>query len=130
MKLLLDTHAMLWWWTEPDRFSSSTFSLLRASETEILVSSVSAYELAYKHHLGKLRLPASLLAGFVNTVADEQWITLPVSAAHSLLAGQLQSPHRDPFDRLLAAQSILENALLVTVDPAFASIPEVRTLWS
>jgi len=130
MKLILDTHAMLWWWSDPDRLPPTALSQLSDGANTVLASAVSAYEIAYKHQLGKLSLPTGLLADFENAVADERWTPLPISTAHSLLAGQLASPHRDPFDRLLAAQAILEDAVLVTADPAFSSFSNIKILWS
>ncbi|CAN5907230.1 type II toxin-antitoxin system VapC family toxin [soil metagenome] len=130
MKVLLDTHAMLWWWTDPAQIPTATLALLSDPGTEILASAVSAYELAYKHQLGKLNLPTSLLTEFEEAVAAEHWTALPVNIAHSLLAGQLPLPHRDPFDRLLAAQAMLEKAVLITVDPVFATFSGLRTLWA
>lgn len=130
MKLLLDTHAMLWWWTAPERLPQKTLSLMSDAGTEILASAVSAYEMTYKNKLGKLVLPEFLLDQFERSVSDERWAELPVNTSHSLMAGKLASNHRDPFDRLLAAQAILENAALVTTDPAFETFPEVETLWA
>ncbi|MBL9115376.1 MAG: type II toxin-antitoxin system VapC family toxin [Verrucomicrobiaceae bacterium] len=130
MKLLLDTHAMLWWWTAPERLPPKALSLMSDPSTGILASAVSAYELTYKNRLGKLQLPSSLLNQFERSVADERWTELQVSTSHSLLAGRFASDHRDPFDRLLAAQAIIEQAVLVTLDPAFESFPEVERLWA
>lgn len=129
MKLLLDTHAMLWWWTDPERLPQRALNALRDARTEIFVSAVSAYEIADKNKLGKLQLPPALLDRFDTTIREERWTPLPVSLSHSLLAGRLAWEHRDPFDRLLAAQSALENAPLVTADPAFANCPGLRCLW-
>ncbi len=129
MKLLLDTHAMLWWWSDPDRLPPQAISLLSDGANTVLASAVSAYEIAYKHQLGKLVLPARLLPDFENAVADERWTPLPISTAHGLLAGQLLSPHRDPFDRLLAAQALVEEAVLVTANPAFTTFSNLQTLW-
>ena len=130
MKLLLDTHVLLWWWAEPERLPASLLDTLSAPETEIWISAVSAYELAYKHRVGKLGLPEGLLAGFGAAVTAERWESLSVSLDQCLRAGQLAAEHRDPFDRLLAAQALVENMTLVTVDPAFAGFEGLRTLWS
>ncbi len=129
MKVLLDTHAMLWWWTEPDRIPRKTLKTLSSPETIVMASAVSGYELAYKHHCGKLLLPENLLENFSENLAAERWTPLPLNVEHSLLAGQITSPHRDPFDRLLAAQAILEKARLVTIDPAFHTFPDLQVLW-
>lgn len=128
--MLLDTHTILWWWSEPERLPKATLSLLANGFIPILVSAASAYEMAYKHRLGKLRLPEGLLPGFENALAAEFWTPLPISVTHSLVAGQMESSHRDPFDCLLAAQALLEQATLVTLDPVFASFSGLKTWWA
>lgn len=130
MKLLLDTHAMLWWWTAPERLPPQALALISDAGTEILISAVSAYEIAYKNKLGKLHLPAAVLEQFERSVMEERWTELPTSFSHCLLAGKIDWDHRDPFDRLLAAQSLLEQALLVTLDPAFQNCPDLQCLWA
>jgi len=129
MKVLLDTHAMLWWWTAPELLSKPILKILSNPATTILASAVSAYEMAYKHHCGKLILPKGLMEDFAAVLAQERWTELPVTIEHTLLAGRLPSPHRDPFDRLLGAQAIQEKANLVTVDPAFKTFPGLPVLW-
>lgn len=129
MKLLLDTHVILWWWTDPGRLSKRVFEALSAPETEILASAVSAYEMAWKHRLGKLTLPPGMLEGFEDAIAAERWQPLSITVEQSLLAGQLESPHRDPFDRLLAAQSISEKAGFATADPAMESFEGLSVFW-
>lgn len=129
MNVLLDTHAMLWWWLEPERFPKKILRILSNPETLVLASAVSGYELAYKHHCGKLILPDGLLENFEQNLEAERWTQLPLTVEHSLMAGQIVSPHRDPFDRLLAAQAILERARLVTVDAAFQTFPGLQILW-
>ncbi|HRJ74188.1 MAG TPA: type II toxin-antitoxin system VapC family toxin [Terrimicrobiaceae bacterium] len=129
MKVLLDTHAMLWWWTAPERIRKKTLAVLSDPETTVFASAVSAHEMAYKHHCGKLALPDGLLKGFGDILAAERWTPLSITVEHTLLAGSLPSTHRDPFDRLLAAQATLEKARLVTMDPAFDSFSGLDILW-
>ena len=129
MKVLLDTHAMLWWLADPNRIPGSTLALLSDPATTVLASAVSAYELAYKHRCGKLALPAELLRDFPAILEAERWTALSLSIEHSLLAGELPSSHRDPFDRLLGAQAIIEKADLVTADPAFRSFESLNVVW-
>ena len=127
MKLLLDTHVLLWWWAEPERLPASLLATLSAPETEIWISAVSAYELAYKHRLGKLGLPEGLLAGFEVAVAAERWEPLSVSLDHCLRAGQLAAEDRDPFDRLLAAHALSIGATVVTNNEFdFADVPGLK----
>lgn len=129
MRVLLDTHAILWWWTDPDQFRKATLAKLCRPDTEVLISSVSAFELAYKNRNGQLPLPPGLLDDFEDILREERWTPLPLSTAHSLTAGQLNSPHKDPFDRLLAAQALTEKATLVTSDPAFATFKGLKLMW-
>ena len=129
MKFLLDTHAMLWWWTDPVRIPEPVLAILSDPATTVLASAVSAYEMAYKHHCGKFSLPPKLLGDFSAVLKAERWTELPLTIEHALLAGELASPHRDPFDRLLGAQAILEKADLVSADPAFRSFQGLNIVW-
>jgi PIN domain nuclease of toxin-antitoxin system len=129
MKVLLDTHAMLWWWSSPERIPQPVLTILSDPATTVLASAVSAYEMAYKHRCGKLALPPELLRDFPAILQAERWTALSLSIEHSLLAGELPSSHRDPFDRLLSAQAIIETAGLVTADPAFRSFAGVQLVW-
>ena len=129
MRVLLDTHAILWWWTDPDRFRKATLAKLCRTDTEVFVSCVSAYELAFKYRNGQLSLPQELLENFEDILREERWTPLSLSTVHCLAAGQLNSPHKDPFDRLLAAQAITEKANLVTSDPAFATFKGLKLMW-
>lgn len=128
MNLLLDTHTLLW------RANGSPLLSARASQAiddptnRCLVSSASAWELATKFRLGRLAEAETLLARYQPTLQQMGLEELPVSGAHGLLAGSFDGIHRDPFDRMLAAQALVEGAVLVTKDPAFTDFP-VRTLW-
>jgi PIN domain nuclease of toxin-antitoxin system len=130
MKLLLDTHALLWWWSDPTRLPTATLHALTAPDHQIFCSAVSAYEISLKSTLGKLHVPPELLDRFEDAVAGERWTPLPITLTHSLRAGSLDVPHRDPFDRLLAAQALIERATLVTADPAFTPFPGLPLLWN
>ena len=129
MKVLLDTHALLWWVLEDPRMSPAAAQVLKETETEILVSAVSGHEIATKHRLGKLAVPGRLAEHLDQMVRENGRLTLPLSMRHAQLAGRLQGIHKDPFDRMLAAQALIEDVPLVTNDPAFAAF-NVRTLWS
>ena len=129
MRVLLDTHAILWWWTDPDQFRKSTLAKLCRRETEVLISCVSAYELALKEKSGKLPLPKGLLDDFDEIIRDERWTPLSLTVEHCQIAGRLKTPHKDPFDRLIGAQALAEKATLITTDPAFATFPDLKVLW-
>lgn len=128
MKLLLDTHALLWWWTDDPKLSDSARRAIADENNQVLVSAASAWEIATKHRLGKLPHAAQAIERFNELVAADGFEHLPISYLHSLKAGAHSSAHRDPFDRMLAAQSDLEKAVLVTIDPVFAEF-ECRVLW-
>lgn len=128
MKYLLDTHALLWWWTDDPQLSPQALACIQDEANTILVSAASAWEIATKHRLGKLALAGEAVARFNELVELDAFQHLPVSYLHALQAGALAADHRDPFDRMLAAQSELEGAPLISCDPAFAAF-RVQTLW-
>ena len=128
MKLLLDTHAMLWWWTDDPRLSGTSRQAIADEGNQVLVSAASAWEIATKFRLGKLLHAAQALDRFNELVAADGFEHLPISYLHSLKAGGYSNEHRDPFDRMLAAQADLEKAVLVTLDPVFARF-QCKILW-
>ncbi|MEW5968060.1 MAG: type II toxin-antitoxin system VapC family toxin [Pseudomonadota bacterium] len=128
MKLLLDTHALLWWWTNDPKLSDAARRAIADEDNQVLVSAASAWEIATKHRLGKLPHAAQAIERFNELVAADGFEHLPISYLHSLKAGAHSSEHRDPFDRMLAAQADLEKAVLVTLDPVFTGV-ECRVLW-
>lgn len=128
MKLLLDTHALLWWFTDDPRLSARARGLIADMNNEILVSAASAWEIATKHRLGKLEEAADAVPRFAELVAADGFTHLPVSYQHGLRAGRYPVPHRDPFDRVLAAQAEIESLHLLTLDSAFAQFG-IITIW-
>lgn len=128
MKALLDTHALLWWFTDDPKLSSIARELIGDDSNEILVSAASAWEIATKQRIGKLNSVPDATSRFSELVVMDGFIHLPINHLHSLRAGSYQCSHRDPFDRMLAAQSEIEAVALVTCDPAFAMFGN-RTIW-
>jgi PIN domain nuclease of toxin-antitoxin system len=128
MRLLLDTHALLWWFTDDDRLSERARKLIGDLDNEILVSAASAWDIATKHRLGKLDEAADAVIRFEELVAADGFTPLAVTQRHGLRAGTYRTPHRDPFDRMLAAQAEIEALPLLTLDPAFRQF-EITTLW-
>jgi len=116
---LLDTHALLWWLFDDRRLSRRARGIIQNPENRLLVSSASAWEIATKHRLGKLAAAGPLVADFGGFMAKAGFSELTVRWAHAVRAGAWEVAHRDPFDRMLAAQSVLDGLLLVTADPAF-----------
>ena len=128
MRLLLDTHALLWWWTNDPRLSDTARRAIADEGNQVLVSAASAWEIATKHRLGKLPHAAQALDRFNELVVADGFEHMPISYLHSLKAGAYSNEHRDPFDRMLAAQADMEKAVLVTLDPAFAGF-QCRVMW-
>ena len=128
MRLLLDTHALLWWWTDDPQLSQVSRACIADGANEVLVSAASAWEIATKHRLGKLGLADSILQRYPALLAADGFIHLSISAEHALVAGSYPQPHRDPFDRMLAAQAEVERLTLVSCDPALNQFG-VELLW-
>jgi len=117
MRVLLDTHCWLWMLVTPERFSESTRGMLESSKHELFLSSASSWEIAIKYALGKLPLPESPRQYVPDRMLASGVTGLPVEHRHSLLVADLPSHHRDPFDRLLVAQAMVESMPILTADP-------------
>ncbi|UVO50793.1 type II toxin-antitoxin system VapC family toxin [Sphingomonas sp. SUN019] len=128
MRLLLDTHAILWWLLGDLRLPERPRSAIEANTANVLVSAVSAMEIATKFRIGKLP-EAAPIAGRLDAITKQQkFVSLPISSVHADLAGGLPIRHRDPFDRLLIAQAQIEQAWLVSNEQLFDQFG-VRRLW-
>ena len=130
MDLLLDTHSYIWALTEPTRIPTATFDLMCELNSEIYVSAVTPFEISTKVRLGKFADAALVLDGFARRIDQMRARELPISSEHAIYAGRMEWAHRDPFDRLLAAQAIVENLTLVTSDPAFNAVNGLSLLWN
>ena len=128
MRLLLDTHAFLWWVTNDERLSATAKQAIADPDNEVFVSAASAWEIATKQRLGKLEGLPEVVERYGELVAADGFQHLAVDHQHALRAGGYAVDHRDPFDRMLAAQSELERLPLVTRDPAFARFG-TRLFW-
>lgn len=119
VKYLLDTHCWLWLQAEPERFSEPLLAVLADPEHDLLLSAASAWEIAIKYALGKLKLPSEP-ADYVPSRMQRSGTTgLPIQHAHALRVADLPPHHADLFDRLLIAQAQLETLCIVTADSAF-----------
>lgn len=116
MKLLLDTHAVLWLLGDPGRIAPEARRQIEDLSNAVLISAVCAWEIATKHAIGKLPLPENPEALIERAIAELRAVELSITARHALHSASLPDHHRDPFDRLLVAQAMLEGATLVTAD--------------
>jgi PIN domain nuclease of toxin-antitoxin system len=128
LRLLLDTHALIWWARLDRRLGRQAATAIGDGDNEVFVSAISALEIATKHRLGKLPEGQRWAADFETEMHAEGFLPLPVSVSHARLAGGLAIPHGDPFDRVLIAQSILEGMALVSNEALFDSFGVTR-LW-
>ena len=128
LKLLLDTHALLWWWKDDARLSARAAAAIADDAHTVLVSAASAWEIATKYRIGKLPGAEVALRDFNDLIVADGFTHLAVSYQHALKAGGFDSAHRDPFDRMLAAQALIEGATLVT-DDAVMNVFAAKCLW-
>ena len=128
MKLLLDTHALLWWWKDDPRLSKRAATAITDEANTVLVSAASAWEIATKHRIGKLPGAERAVRKFNELISADGFSHLAISFQHALKAGGFDIGHRDPFDRMLAAQAIIEGATLVT-DDATLKLFRVKCFW-
>ena len=117
MRILLDTHLVLWWLANRRSLSKTARELIGDPENAVFVSAVSLWEIWLKESLGKLRVPAD----FEAALAAESFERLPLTAAQTRHVARLPWHHRDPFDRMLVAQARAENLTLLTADRALAA---------
>lgn len=127
VRLLLDTHALLWWATDDSNLPDRARTQIAQSE-DVLVSAASAWEMAIKVSLGRLSSAQSLLSDFEESLSRRGFPVLAITAAHGIRAGFLPGPHKDPFDRMLIAQAQAENLAIVSNDTVFDRYG-VRRVW-
>ena len=121
MKLLLDTHVLLWAATSPERLTANARAAIEDGETDIFVSAVTAWEIAIKQSLGKLELARPAELWFPEVLDRSGFQCLSVDRDAALRVRALPWHHRDPFDRLLVAHALAQGCTIVTRDPVFAS---------
>jgi len=127
MRLLLDTHTLIWHYEAKPKLSPAAIAAINDERNSLIISAATAWEMVIKVNLKKLVLGTSvseLLAWYREIGAE----FLPITERHAIAVGTLPEAHRDPFDRVLAAQAITEKLVLVTRDPAFEPYP-VQRLW-
>jgi PIN domain nuclease of toxin-antitoxin system len=127
LRLLLDTHAVIWWFQGNERLPRHVRGVIDEG-ADIFVSAVSAFEITLKHRLGKLPDATALAGNFESMSAEQGFKPLAITVRHGLAAGGLPIDHRDPFDRLLIAQALVEDMTLVSNERLFDATG-VSRLW-
>lgn len=126
MKLLLDSHAVIWWLEGGGRLTADARDAVADPANDVFYSAVTPWEFSIKEAAGKLTIDWARLDVLV---ADNGFLPLPISAAHGAAAGRLPPHHGDPFDRMLIAQAMIEGLTIVTHDRRFAAY-EAAVLWT
>jgi PIN domain nuclease of toxin-antitoxin system len=127
-RLLLDTHAFLWWLAGDERLSKDAREAISDELDSIFVSAASIWEIATKHRLGKLPAASAIVGDLARVIESQGFVGLPIMVRHGETAGALPGPHRDPFDRMLIAQAMLDDLVIVSNERAFGAYG-VRLLW-
>lgn len=128
MRILLDTHALLWWAAGDTALSRRARAAIANHQNDVFVSAASAWEIATKHRLGQLAVAGPLLDGLLDYLAGQNFREISISIRHAQSAGALPGPHRDPFDRMLLAQAQLEGLIFVSNESVFDRYG-IRRLW-
>jgi len=128
MRLLLDTHALLWWATNDTSLPEPSRRRIAEARSDVLVSAISAWEIAIKTRLGRLPSALPLMDDFEGFLVRQDFEALAVTVDHGLRAGLLPGHHKDPFDRMLIAQAQAENLAIISNDSVFDQYG-VRRFW-
>ena len=128
MRYLLDTHAFIWWDSEPEKLSAQVLSLCQESNTQLFLSMASLWEMQIKSQLGKLKLHQTLEQIIQSQIIENNIQLLDITAQHVFQLSSLGEFHKDPFDRLIISQSIHEDLPVLSKDKAFSQYP-VRVAW-
>jgi PIN domain nuclease of toxin-antitoxin system len=128
MKVLLDTNIIVWWLLDRNRISPTARAAMSHAETTVFASAASAFEIAVKQRIGKLALAEEAVRSLPEDLEAAGIALLDVTFRQAILAGRFTSAHRDPFDRLIAAQARAEDMPVVTSDAAFATFG-VKVIW-
>lgn len=128
VRLLLDTHALIWWLAGDEALSNRAHEAIADEANSIAVSAASAMEVATKFRIGKLPDAALLAQDFEAIIADQGFVELPIDIRHAVRAGEMNITHKDPFDRLLIAQAQAEDMALVSNEALFDGFA-VKRLW-
>jgi PIN domain nuclease of toxin-antitoxin system len=128
MKALLDTHTFLWWITDDPQLPPRVREIISGGDNALFLSAASGWEITIKARLGRLRLPDNPERFIIEQLSLNAMTSLPIQLSHALHVYALPTYHRDPFDRILVAQSQLEKLPILTADPQIARYP-VEVIW-
>jgi PIN domain nuclease of toxin-antitoxin system len=128
VSFLLDTHSLIWWLVGDPQLSGKAKNLIESQSQECFVSSVSAYEIGIKVQSGKMEFARNIWNNLPSIIEGNSFQNLSVNFEHALLAPKLPTDHRDPFDRLLAAQAIVERMELITIDARLKDLG-AKVVW-
>jgi PIN domain nuclease of toxin-antitoxin system len=128
LNLLLDTHAFLWWLAGDARLSRKAREAIDADTNQAHVSAASAWEITTKYRIGKLDHASAVATDVRAAIASQAFVELPVTVLHGQIAGALAGGHRDPFDRMLIAQAMLERMMFVSNEIRFDAFA-IKRLW-
>ena len=125
---LLDTHTLIWWWLQDSALSDAARAVIEDEDNTVFVSAVTAFEIGQKVRVGKLAVLQPIVDDYLGAIAADEFGLLPLDPRHALEAGLMPGAHRDPFDRMIAAQAILDRHTVVTRNPAIAAFG-CKVLW-
>lgn len=128
MRLLLDTHALIWWWKDDPILPIGARTAMADAGNDVFVSAAVAWEIATKVRKGQLSEIRERVPGFQDHVTKDGFHHLSITSEHGLRGGSLGGPHKDPFDRVIAAQALIENLTVVTCDREIAAFG-CKVLW-
>ena len=128
MRVLLDTHALLWWLSGDGALTPTARATIGDAGNEVFVSAATAWEIATKHRIGKLPGAGPLAVDFAREIESQGFLPLPITLSHGQDAGALTLAQRDPFDRMLVAQALAERMVLVSNETSFDAAGVVR-VW-
>jgi len=128
VRILLDTHAFLWWISDAPQLSQKARQIIGNGENALFLSAASGWEIAIKTRLGKLKLPADITSFIAEQLSVNAITPLPIQMKHALHLNSLPDFHRDPFDRMIVAQAQVEGLPVLTADPQLAGY-SVQIIW-
>ena len=128
MRVLLDTHAFIWWVNGSERLPRRARRAIDNDSNVIFVSAASAWEIATKYHRGRLDEAGAMAPDIAGVIAGQNFEELPITVEDAARAGALPGPHRDPFDRMLIAQALSRNLVLISNESIFDRYG-IRRLW-